>query len=295
MTSSGLIFIGPSSKAINQIGDKRAAKEFLFQYSKNVPLIPGYYGRNQEVNLLTKEADKIGYPVLLKASTGGGGRGMRVVDKSSDMPHEIERAMSEAQRSFGASHLLIERYVTRGKHIEIQIVGDLHGRVIALYERDCSVQRRNQKVIEEAPCNWLDSELRSKMMTAAVEIGKLLHYHGAGTVEFIVDVKKREFYFLEVNTRIQVEHPITEETTGVDLVALQLYVASAGRLDLIPQLQSIKPTGHAIECRLCAEDAFSNFSPATGKILKWSTALETISNRLEGVRYESGVETGIFD
>lgn len=287
---AGIIFVGPSSKAIGTLGDKRRSKEYLREHASDIPLVPGFVGSSQSVEDLQAAADDIGYPVMLKASAGGGGRGMRIVHERPALRENLERAQSEAKRSFGSSDCILEKYIESAKHIEVQIVGDSHGTVLALWERECSVQRRHQKVIEETPSPFLSPQQRQAMCAAAVSLGKLILYEGAGTVEFVVDAKTGKFYFLEVNTRLQVEHPITEEVTGLDIVALQLFVAAGGRLDSIERMHSIPQTGHAIECRLCAEDASNNFAPENGTIQLWKEARFTHGSR--DVRYETAVQSG---
>lgn len=255
-----------------------------------MPLIPGFSGKSQDPDDLIRAAVEIGFPVMLKAAAGGGGKGMRVVRDAQQLRTEFESAKSEAQQSFGSSDCILEKFIERSKHIEIQIIGDRHGEVVSFFERDCSVQRRNQKIIEETPCLFLNAETRSQMSSTAVRIVKLLAYEGAGTVEFVFDIDTMRYYFLEVNTRLQVEHPITEEVTGVDLVALQLFVASGGRLRDLPVLQGLKQTGHAIECRLCAEDPRRNFLPAHGDILVWRPAQPGRTPR-STVRYETAMQS----
>ncbi|KAL6230262.1 carbamoyl-phosphate synthase L chain, ATP binding domain-containing protein [Aspergillus navahoensis] len=286
---AGLIFIGPGTKAMLTLGDKRAAKDFLREHAPDVPLIPGYRGSSQDPAELRKAAASIGFPVMLKASAGGGGKGMRIIreEEAAELDKELQRAQSEAQRNFGSADIILEKYIQSSKHVEIQILGDSHGTVLSFFERDCSVQRRHQKVIEETPCTFLTSETRKAMSDTALRIAKLIGYENAGTVEFVVDAVTGKFYFLEVNARLQVEHPITEEVTGVDLVALQLFVAAGGRLDSIPELKDLKQTGHAIECRLCAEDPRKNFFPEQGKIHLWLPAGQD-----RNVRYETAVRTG---
>lgn len=288
--NAGIIFIGPTSQAIMTLGDKRESKEYLSKHSRNVPLIPGFAGMSQDSAELEKAADAIGYPVMLKASAGGGGKGIRIIHQRATLKSELERAQSEAARSFGSSDCILEKYIEAGKHVEVQIVGDRHGHVISLFERECSVQRRHQKIIEESPCPWLTPAMRQTMCDVACEIGKVIAYEGAGTVEFIVDVQASKFYFLEVNSRIQVEHPITEEVSGVDLVALQLYVASNGNLDDLP-LSNLSQNGHAIECRLYAENPHRGFLPELGTIHLWQPASEKVAPRDE-VRYETAVSSG---
>ena len=287
---AGLIFVGPSSAAITTLGDKRRSKEYLRKNAPSIPLVPGFAGSSQNVEDLEEAAEKIGYPVMVKASAGGGGKGMRIVRKRAKLRDELKRAQSEAQRSFGSSDCILEKYIESSKHIEVQILGDSNGKVISLWERECSVQRRHQKVIEETPSPYLTTEQRQRMCAAAVQLGELILYEGAGTVEFVVDAKTSSFYFLEVNTRLQVEHPITEEVTGLDIVALQLFVAARGKLSDIPQLCQIPQQGHAIECRLCAEDAANNFMPEKGTIELWKEA--KLAHFSRDIRYETAVESG---
>lgn len=275
---------------MSALGDKRLAKEYLREHAPDVPLIPGFSGKSQDPDDLVKAATEIGFPVMLKAAAGGGGKGMRVVRDAQQLRTELASAQSEAQQSFGHSDCILEKFIEQSKHVEIQIVGDRHGEAVSFFERDCSVQRRNQKLIEETPCLFLDASVRSQMASTAVRIVKLLEYEGAGTVEFVFDTAAMNFYFLEVNTRLQVEHPITEEVTGVDLVALQLFVASGGRLRGLPMLQAMKQTGHAIECRLCAEDPRRNFLPSHGDIMLWRPAKPgRTSNSV--VRYETAMQS----
>lgn len=288
--NAGIIFIGPTSQAILTLGDKRGSKEYLSKHSRNVPLIPGFAGISQDSAELERAADTIGYPVMLKASAGGGGKGIRIIHERAALKSELERAQSEAARSFGSSDCILEKYIEAGKHVEVQIIGDRHGHVISLFERECSVQRRHQKIIEESPCPWLTPAMRQTMCDAACEIGKVIAYEGAGTVEFIVDVQAAKFYFLEVNSRIQVEHPITEEVSGVDLVALQLYVAANGNLDDLP-LSNLSQNGHAIECRLYAENPHRGFLPELGTIHLWQPASDKVAPRDE-VRYETAIISG---
>lgn len=288
---AGLVFIGPSSKAMLTLGDKRRSKEYLRAHAPEVPLIPGFAGSSQEAEDLEKAAAEIGFPVMLKASAGGGGKGMRIIREASQLRDELKRAQSEAQRSFGSSDCILEKYIENSKHVEIQILGDSHGEVVSLFDRDCSVQRRHQKVIEETPCPFLDAETRKRMSEVAVTIAKLIGYEGAGTVEFVFDVSTNKFYFLEVNARLQVEHPVTEEVTGLDLVSLQLYVAAGGRLRDLPAIQSLCQTGHAIECRLCAEDPQKDFFPDHGRVHLWLPGSRTHGPGTD-VRYETAIRTG---
>ncbi len=256
----GLIFIGPSAEVIGKLGRKQAAKRIA--RAAGVPTVPGYDGDDQTTPTLVAEAAKIGFPVLVKASAGGGGRGMRIVRDAGELADAIERARGEAATAFGDDTLLLERYVDRPRHIEIQILGDSHGNVVHLWERECSIQRRHQKVVEEAPSPALDPERRAAMGKAAVELGRAVGYVGAGTVEFIAD-PTGAFYFLEVNTRLQVEHPVTELTTGLDLVREQIRIARGERLgyDAAPPQR-----GWAIEVRLCAEDPDRDYLPTAGTL-----------------------------
>lgn len=276
---------------MSTLGDKRSSKEYLSKYAPDVPLIPGFAGSSQDAEALKKAAHEIGFPIMLKASAGGGGKGMRIVREAGQLKDELERAQSEAQRSFGSSDCILEKYIESAKHVEIQIVGDSHGEVVSFYDRDCSVQRRHQKVIEETPCPFLADETRQKMSVTAVRIAKLIGYENAGTVEFVVDVKTSRFYFLEVNARLQVEHPITEEVTGVDLVALQLFAAAGGSLKSLPATRNVSQQGHAIECRLCAESPQKSFFPEHGKIHLWLPATDNLGAGRD-VRYETAIQTG---
>jgi 3-methylcrotonyl-CoA carboxylase alpha subunit len=268
--AAGLVFIGPSPSAIAAMGSKSAAKALMAE--AGVPLVPGYHGRDNEPDLLAAEAAKIGYPVLIKASAGGGGKGMRRVDQAADFAAALASCQREARASFGDDHVLVERYVTQPRHIEIQVFGDSHGDVIHLFERDCSVQRRHQKVLEEAPAPGMSATRRAEMGAAAVAAARAVGYVGAGTVEFIaeeLDDGDLRFYFMEMNTRLQVEHPVTEAITGLDLVEWQLRVAAGERLPKQPHELSIH--GHAIEARICAENPDANFLPATGtlQVARW--------------------------
>ncbi|KAE8373929.1 carboxyl transferase domain-containing protein [Aspergillus bertholletiae] len=285
---AGLIFIGPGASAMSSLGDKRSAKEYLRKHAPDVPLIPGFAGSSQSVDVLAAAAEEIGLPVMVKASAGGGGKGMRIVREAKQLKSELERAKSEAQRAFGSSDCILEKYIECGKHVEIQIIGDRHGEVVSFLDRDCSVQRRHQKVIEETPCPFLSDETRRKMSATAVRIAKLIGYENAGTVEFVVDVTSGKFYFLEVNARLQVEHPITEEVTGFDLVSLQLFVAAGGKLQGLP---TVTQQGHAIECRLCAEDPQNNFFPEHGMVHLWRPADGLLSPGRD-IRYETAIHTG---
>ena len=278
---AGLIFIGPRPEAIDAMGSKSKAKDIMRKH--DVPVIPGYQGEDQSVQRLSSEALKIGFPLLLKAAAGGGGKGMRIVEAEKKLEAAIDAAKREAASAFGDDELIIEKYFPSSRHIEFQIFGDQHGNAIHVLERECSIQRRYQKIIEESPSPALTDELRKEMGEAAVRAAKSLNYDNAGTVEFILS-DKNEFFFLEVNTRLQVEHPVTEEISGLDLVQMQIEVAEGRPLSVTQE--DIKGTGYAIECRLYAEDADNNFMPATGTILKWSTP------EIEGLRIETGVESG---
>ncbi|OQE28478.1 hypothetical protein PENSTE_c003G09806 [Penicillium steckii] len=288
---AGLIFIGPSASAMSSLGDKRASKVFLRKYAAEVPLIPGFSGSSQDAEALRVAAEEIGFPIMVKASAGGGGKGMRVVREATQLKDELARAQSEANRSFGSSDCILEKYIENSKHVEIQIMGDSHGKVVSFLDRDCSVQRRHQKVIEETPCPFLTQKTRQEMSETAVRIASLIGYENAGTVEFIFDVSTGKFYFLEVNARLQVEHPITEEVTGFDLVSLQLFVAAGGNLDTIPPLEDIIQTGASIECRLTAENPQNNFLPEHGKVHLWLPAGNDLSPGRD-IRYETAIQTG---
>ena len=277
----GIAFIGPSAEAIISMGSKIGAKELMKK--SGVPVVPGYNGADQSIATLKKEATKVGYPILIKASAGGGGKGMRIVNKEDELEAAIQGASREAEKSFGDGTLLIEKYFPTAKHIEFQIFGDEHGTYTHFFDRECSLQRRYQKVIEESPSPSLTAELRKQMGDAAVAAARSINYTNAGTVEFILD-KSGAFYFLEVNTRLQVEHPVTEETTGLDLVRLQIEVAQG--LQLSASAETVTQRGHSIECRICAEDPENNFFPDTGEILFWQEP------QLQGLRYDSGVVTG---
>ena len=258
---AGLEFIGPPASAIRAMGSKSAAKSLMEK--AQVPLVPGYHGDNQDPVFLQGQADQIGYPVLLKATAGGGGKGMRVVTRSEDFADALSSCQREAKNSFGDERVLVEKYLTRPRHIEIQIFADKQGNCVSLFERDCSVQRRHQKVLEEAPAPGMSEERREAMSAAAIAAAKAVAYVGAGTVEFIAN-QDGSFYFMEMNTRLQVEHPVTEMITGTDLVEWQLRVAAGERL---PQLQpELTITGHAIEARIYAENPEKGFLPSTGKL-----------------------------
>jgi acetyl/propionyl-CoA carboxylase alpha subunit len=256
VTNAGLIFIGPSGESIRTMGDKISAKQTVEKY--DIPLVPGVARAVEDKTEAKQIAEKVGYPVLIKASAGGGGKGMRVVENREEFDEQMNRAVSEAVQAFGNGAVFIEKFITKPKHIEIQIIADTHGNVVHLFERECSVQRRHQKVVEEAPSSCLTSEIREVMGKCAVQVAKSCNYHGAGTVEFIVD-EKLDFYFLEMNTRLQVEHPVTELITGIDIVKEMIHIAE-GKLLSVKQ-EDLKIIGHAIEVRICAEDPENNFLP----------------------------------
>ncbi|MGB3394154.1 MAG: acetyl/propionyl/methylcrotonyl-CoA carboxylase subunit alpha [Stenotrophomonas sp.] len=279
---AGIVFIGPPASAIDAMGDKSAAKALMQQ--AGVPLTPGYHGDQQGADFLRAQADAIGYPVLIKASAGGGGKGMRKVERSEDFADALASCQREAQAAFGNAHVLVEKYIERPRHIEIQVFGDGHGNVVHLFERDCSVQRRHQKVLEEAPAPGMTPERRAAMGKAATDAARAVGYVGAGTVEFIA-APSGEFWFMEMNTRLQVEHPVTELITGTDLVEWQLRVAAGQPL---PKTQDeLRIHGHAIEARLYAEDADRGFLPSTGT-LRHLRLPATDAH----VRVDAGVEQG---
>ena len=279
--AKGIEFIGPPNAAIEVMGDKARAKRAMID--AGVPCVPGYQGDDQAVSTLVAEAEKIGLPVMVKAAAGGGGRGMRLVHELSELETAIDMAQSEAQNAFGSSELIIEKAVMRPRHVEIQVFADKAGHTVYLGERDCSIQRRHQKVVEEAPCPVMTPELRAAMGQSAVEAARAVNYVGAGTVEFLLD-EAGEFYFLEMNTRLQVEHPVTEMVTGYDLVEWQIRVARGE--DLPAQQEDIELFGHAIEVRLYAEDPASGFLPSTGPIKLFTQP------QGPGIRVDAGVETG---
>ena len=292
---AGLVFIGPPPSAIQAMGLKAESKR-LMEHA-GVPLVPGYHGAEQDAAHLQREADRIGYPVLIKASAGGGGKGMRAVDKSEDFAAALTSCQREAINSFGSDAVLIEKYVQRPRHIEIQVFGDTHGNCVYLFERDCSVQRRHQKVLEEAPAPGMTAALRAQMGAAAVAAAKAVNYVGAGTVEFIVEQaaydqpESMKFFFMEMNTRLQVEHPVTEAITGLDLVEWQLRVASGEPLPL--RQDQLQIHGHAIEARICAEAPDNNFLPATGTLQVYGLPDHAAFARANhGVRVDSGVRQG---
>ena len=303
--ANGLVFIGPPASAIAAMGLKAESKRLMEQ--AGVPLVPGYHGTDQSPALLQAQADAIGYPVLIKASAGGGGKGMRAVDKAEDFMAALDSCKREAINSFGSDAVLIEKYVQRPRHIEIQVFGDTHGQCVYLFERDCSVQRRHQKVLEEAPAPGMTPELRRQMGEAAVAAAQAVGYVGAGTVEFIVEQpggydrpQDMRFFFMEMNTRLQVEHPVTEAITGLDLVEWQLRVASGEPLPL--RQDQLQINGHAIEARICAENPDKQFLPATGTLAVYRKPAHVAflpplpqagEGRGEGhVRFDDGVREG---
>lgn len=287
--AAGLAWLGPPSAAIRAMGPKDEAKRIAEE--AGVPVLPGYRGEAQDISTLTKAAEKVGYPLLIKAVAGGGGRGIRQVSKVSELEVELISAVREAESSFGDGRVMLEKLVERPRHIEVQVFGDQHGNVVHLFERDCSLQRRRQKVIEEAPAPGMPEAVRKAMTDAAVKLAKAVGYQGAGTVEFIVDGSKPlaqdTFWFLEMNTRLQVEHPVTEMITGTDLVEWQILVASGGKLPL--KQKDIKLSGHAFEARICAEDPTEGFRPGAGLILEFGLLEEPDG---ESLRWDAGFESG---
>lgn len=279
---AGLIFVGPSPDSIEVMGSKLAAKAAVAAY--NIPLVPGTETAISDVAAAKNRAMEIGYPVLIKASAGGGGKGMRIVDLPADFEEQMQRAVSEAISSFGDGAVFIEKFITSPRHIEIQILGDQHGNVVHLFERECSIQRRHQKVIEEAPSSVLTPEIREAMGQAAIGVAKACNYYGAGTVEFIVD-EQLNYYFLEMNTRLQVEHPVTEQITGIDLVKEQIRIAEGKPLSFSQKELSI--TGHAMEVRVYAEDPANNFLPDIGRLSNYKRP------QGPGVRVDDGFEQGM--
>lgn len=281
VAAAGLIFIGPPASAIRAMGDKAQSK--ITMKAAGVPTIPGAENLAGETEFL-EAAERIGYPVLVKAAAGGGGKGMRVVRSAREMPEALEAARRESQNAFGDDRLLVEKYIENAHHIEIQVFGDQHGNLVHLFERECSVQRRHQKIIEESPSPLLTPAIRARMGEAAVQAARAVGYFNAGTVEFIFDPALSSFFFLEMNTRLQVEHPVTEAVTGLDLAAWQIRVAAG---EPFPFKQAdLTQRGHAIECRLYAEDAAGGFLPSTGRILRF------IEPRGPGIRVDSGIVTG---
>jgi len=278
---AGLVFVGPSPESMEMMGSKTRARQNMKK--ANVPFVPGTDSGLKSAAEALAVAETIGYPVMLKASAGGGGKGMRMVANSRDLASALERTQSEAQRAFGDSEVYIEKFIENPRHVEMQIFGDSHGNVIYLAERECSVQRRHQKVLEEAPCSFVDPDMRRRMGEVAVQVAKAANYCNAGTVEFLVDAQKN-FYFLEMNTRLQVEHPVTEMVTGIDLVQLQLRVAAGEALPI--KQEEIVLRGHSMELRVYAEDPDNNFFPSPGRITR------LISPSGPGIRRDSGMYEG---
>ncbi|MCG8456740.1 MAG: ATP-grasp domain-containing protein, partial [Holophagales bacterium] len=277
----GVVFIGPPSSAIAAMGSKIESRRLMID--AGVPVVPGGRDPLADADAALEAAERIGYPVMLKASAGGGGKGMRRVTSASELAQAFREARSEAASSFGDDAIYIERFIDEPRHIEIQVIGDTHGKLVSLGERECSLQRRNQKVLEEAPSPVVDADLRKRMGEAAVRAAQAVGYFNAGTVEFLTD-GNLDFYFLEMNTRLQVEHPVTEQVTGHDLVHAQLHVAQGGRLG--SEFDDVEPRGHSIEVRLYAEDPFRGFAPSPGRIeiLRWPEG--------PGVRNDAGVYEG---
>jgi len=282
-----LIFIGPKSKSIKMMGDKLAAKEAVKNY--NIPMVPGIDKAITNVKKAKEIADEIGYPILIKAAAGGGGKGMRIVENKNELASQMERAISEATSAFGDGSVFIEKYVIAPRHIEIQILADTHGNLIHLFERECSIQRRHQKVVEEAPSTVLTTEMRNKMGEAAINVARSCDYVGAGTVEFLVD-NEMNFYFLEMNTRLQVEHPVTEFITDLDLVEQQINIARGEKLTI--QQKDLKIKGHAIELRVYAEDSLNDFLPNVGKLETYKIPIGKNIRLDDG--YEEGMEIPIY-
>ena len=279
---AGLIFIAPSPEAIEVMGSKLAAKNAVSKY--DIPMVPGINHAVTDIAEAKKEAAQIGYPILVKASAGGGGKGMRVVESEEEFEEQMKRAVSEAKSAFGDGAVFIEKYIGSPRHIEIQILGDTHGNILYLFERECSVQRRHQKVVEEAPSAVVNEKMRKAMGEAAVNVARACNYYGAGTVEFIVD-EELNFYFLEMNTRLQVEHPITEQITGIDLVKEQIKIAEGQAISF--KQEDLKINGHSIEVRVYAEDPANNFLPNVGKVVEYETPKGL------GVRVDDGFEQGM--
>jgi acetyl-CoA carboxylase biotin carboxylase subunit len=279
---AGLIFIGPSAHSIEIMGSKLAAKAAVKKY--DIPMVPGTDEAISDIEEAKITAREVGYPILIKASAGGGGKGMRVVENEEEFEEQMNRAVSEAKSAFGDGSVFIEKFITSPKHIEIQVLGDKHGNIIHLFERECSIQRRHQKVIEEAPSPILTNEVRQAMGAAAVGVAKSCNYYGAGTVEFIVD-KDLNFYFLEMNTRLQVEHPVTEQITGVDLVKQQILIAEGNVLAI--KQEDLKILGHAVEVRVYAEDPKNNFLPDIGTLATYKRP------QGPGIRVDDGFEQGM--
>jgi acetyl-CoA carboxylase biotin carboxylase subunit len=280
---AGMIFIGPSPSSIETMGSKLGAKEAVKVY--NIPMVPGTEGAISDVDAAKKVAAEIGYPILIKASAGGGGKGMRVVENAEEFDEQMHRAVSEAVSSFGDGSVFVEKYVGAPRHVEIQVLADNYGNTVYLFERECSIQRRHQKLVEEAPSSCLTPEIRKKMGEDAVKVAKACQYSGAGTVEFLVD-ERLNYYFLEMNTRLQVEHPVSEWITDLDLVEQQIRVARGEKLAF--SQKDLKINGHAIELRVCAEDPKENFLPSVGLLTKYRPPLS-----MPNVRVDDGIEEGM--
>lgn len=279
---NNIIFIGPKSKAIEMMGSKLAAKDAVLKY--NIPMVPGIDHAITDIEEAKKSAREVGFPILIKASAGGGGKGMRIVEREEDFVSQMDRAISEATSAFGDGSVFIEKYVTKPRHIEIQIMADSHGNVLYIFERECSIQRRHQKVVEEAPSCILTPEKRKEMGEAAVKVARACDYLGAGTVEFLMD-DKHNFYFLEMNTRLQVEHPVTEMISGLDLVELQIRVARGEELNM--KQEDLVIHGHAMELRVYAEDSMNDFLPNVGFLSTYQLP------EGEGIRVDNGIEEGM--
>jgi len=279
---AGLILIGPTAASMDMMGNKLSAKHAVKDF--NIPMVPGTEGAISDLDEARKVAENIGFPVLIKAAAGGGGKGMRIVENSAEFDEQCKLAQNEARSAFADDAVFIEKYITSPRHIEIQIMGDKHGEVLYLFERECSIQRRHQKLVEEAPSSCLTPEIRKAMGEAAVRVAQACNYHGAGTVEFLVD-EKLNFYFLEMNTRLQVEHPVTELITGLDLVELQIRVAQGEKLPI--HQEDLKINGHSLELRICAEDPANNFLPDIGKLERY------VRPQGPGVRVDDGFEQGM--
>ncbi|MFP4543558.1 MAG: acetyl/propionyl/methylcrotonyl-CoA carboxylase subunit alpha [Candidatus Kapaibacterium sp.] len=279
---AGLIFIGPNPEAMAHLGSKVASRKTVM--NADVPVVPGMKGSSTDINEFIKAAEDMEYPVLIKASAGGGGKGMRVVQDPAKLAESVESAMRESKSAFGSDEVFLEKYIVSPRHVEIQVACDSHGNAVYLFERECSIQRRHQKIIEESPSPVMTPELRKKMGEAAIRVVKAVGYDNLGTVEFLVD-KGLNFYFLEVNARIQVEHPVTEEVTGIDLVKLQIEIADGGEIPF--KQEDLSQRGHAIECRIYAESADRGFLPSSGKLLYLKEPAGP------GVRFDSGVSTGV--
>ncbi|MFO0692435.1 MAG: acetyl-CoA carboxylase biotin carboxylase subunit [Polyangiales bacterium] len=286
---AGIVFIGPPAEAIRLMGNKATSKRLMID--AKVPTIPGWQGTEQDEDTLSKAAEQVGYPLLIKAAAGGGGRGMRLVHAKEQFLDAYRTAKAEAENAFGSGEVLLERALLEARHVEIQVFGDKHGNVVHLGERDCSIQRRHQKIVEESPSPAVDEELRARMGAAGVAAAKSIGYVGAGTVEFLLD-KDGSFYFLEMNTRLQVEHPVTEMVTGLDLVALQLRVAAGEKLPFAQE--DVRLRGHAIEIRLYAEDPYGGFLPQTGRVYRWAPAIEGSEEGVvtHGMRVDHGLVKG---